>query len=150
MSGVVIMTGVHPNPPGRDVQAFNGEFVLVQNLSQLTADVGGWFIRDSKNVPLVVPIGTTVGPGGHLRVYSGTGQNFAGHIYCNRRRAVLNQAGDTLTLFDRSGHEVQRFSYGRGEQNRKKRPTKGGPASGGRGRGTRPPTRVQPARRVRL
>ncbi len=112
MSAMVVITGANPNPPDADVQAYNGEFVVLQNLSQAAVDVGGWFIRDARGVPLVMPYDATIPPGGRLRIYTGPGTDGGGNVYCNRRRAVLNNKGDTLTLFDRSGTLIQRFSYG--------------------------------------
>jgi glycerophosphoryl diester phosphodiesterase len=112
MTAFVLITGANPNPPGTDVAEFNGEFVTLQNLAGSALDVGGWFVRDAAGSPLVVPYGTKIAPHGQLRIYTGPGVETPGSVYCNRRRALLNNTGDTLRLFDRRGTLLQTFTYG--------------------------------------
>ncbi len=110
----IVITGVNPDPRGPDVQEQAGEFVLLENLSDTAFDVSGWFIRDAKGATIVVPLGTTIVGRGRLRVYSARGAGDAEHVFCNRRRAVFNNEGDTVRLFDRFGTQHQKFAYGSG------------------------------------
>ncbi len=108
----IIMTGVTPDPSGSDVQEHAGEFVLLENLSDTTFDIGGWFIRDAKGATLVIPFGTAIAGRSRLRVYTGRGKSGTGRVFANRRRAVFNNPGDTVALYDRFGTKRQTFRYG--------------------------------------
>jgi putative cell wall-binding protein/beta-lactamase superfamily II metal-dependent hydrolase len=107
----VVFAGVVADPAGDDVQPENGEHVVLRNDGDAAADVGGWYVIDAANNRLNIGAGYTIGPGGELRVYTGPGTNTSTRYYNGRGSAVLNNTGDSLTLYDASGQPVATFSY---------------------------------------
>lgn len=107
----VAITNAFVDPRGSDVAAQGGEFLVVANLGEDAADVGGWTIRDRAGAVVRVPAGRSIPGGGRLEVHSGPGQDDAGRIYAGRGRAVLTNPGDTVQLFDGDGRHRQTFTY---------------------------------------
>jgi endonuclease YncB( thermonuclease family) len=65
-----VRTWVVSDPIGDDA---NNEFVVVLNDSGAALDVSGWTVRDSSLTTLTLPVGTVIGPGDHIRVFTGSG-----------------------------------------------------------------------------
>lgn len=105
------ITNAFVNPPGSDVVTHNGEFVLIANVGAQSVNLEGWSLEDPARARITVPSGYTVLPGGRVRVYSGPGVNTADRFYAGRRRAMLNNRGDRISLRDANGALRQIFEY---------------------------------------
>jgi endonuclease YncB( thermonuclease family) len=65
-----VRTWIVSDPIGSDS---GREYVVVQNTGTAPLDISGWTVRDSSLTTFTVPPGTTLAPGGHIRVHSGSG-----------------------------------------------------------------------------
>jgi hypothetical protein len=111
-SNPIVITGVAPNPKGSDVQPQRGEFVVMQNVSEIAVDIGGWHLQDKRSNVLVIPLGTTIQPRSRIFLHTGPGIASGDHVFCHRRRAIWNSQGDVVWLRDASGMLQQTFRYG--------------------------------------
>jgi hypothetical protein len=107
----VVITNAFVNPPGSDVAEHNGEYLVVQNVGDTSVDVGGWTLRDAAGATVEIDAGYQIPSNGSLRLYTGPGVNASDRFYGGRRRAMLNNPGDTVMLFDSEGNLRQTFSY---------------------------------------
>ena len=107
----VVITNAFVDPRGPDVARGSGEYVVIANVGPEAAGVGGWRLRDRAGAEFVVPEGRTIGPRGRLEVHSGPGRDDERRVYAGRRRAMLNNPGDTIELLDAAGRRRQRFTY---------------------------------------
>jgi hypothetical protein len=106
----VLITAVERNPPGLDVAAGAGEYVLLRNVSDSPAEVSGWRIEDAAGHNLVLEGPRVIPPRGDLRIFTAPGPSSAVSEFEQRRRAVINNApGETLRLRDAAGQTVQIF-----------------------------------------
>jgi glycerophosphoryl diester phosphodiesterase len=111
----VVISGVLANPPGDDLQPETGEHVMLANPTNRPVYLGGYYLHDAVINRLVVGRGYLLLPGEELRVYTGPGSNRRdprdARYYNDFGRAVLNNGGDSLALFTRTGALVDIFGY---------------------------------------
>jgi hypothetical protein len=43
----VVITDAVPNPPGADVQAHNGEYIVISNVGLQPISLDGWAVQDA-------------------------------------------------------------------------------------------------------
>jgi hypothetical protein len=106
------MSKVVAAPEGEDLAEGGGEYVVISNNASIRTDMGGWYVEDADGSRLPLGIGTQVDEGAQLRLYSSCGENTAEEIFACADSEVLDDAGDTLTLYDSAGGEVASFAYG--------------------------------------
>jgi hypothetical protein len=106
------LSKVVAGPEGEDLAEGGGEFVLLSNNASIRTDLGGWYVEDADRNRLPLGIGTQVDEGAQLRLYSACGENTAEKIFACADAEVLDDLGDTLTLYDSAGGEVAQFAYG--------------------------------------
>ncbi len=105
-TGVVSITHVAFNPPGRDI---SGEHVLIQNQSRVAVDMTGWTLQDQAYHTYVFP-GFTLAPGASVRVWTREGEDTATDLYWGRRAPVWNNLGDKAFLRDSQGRLVTEYT----------------------------------------
>lgn len=90
------------------------EHVIIINRGREWVELEGWQIEDAsaKRHRYVLPA-YRLAPGESLTIWSGAGENRAGHVYWNRKAAVWNNDGDTAVIKDRQGVEVTRKVFKR-------------------------------------
>ncbi|GAA2548151.1 glycerophosphoryl diester phosphodiesterase [Neomicrococcus aestuarii] len=93
--GLVITDSVN-DAPGNDVQAENGEHVVVTNTGNAAVDVSGYYLRDVANNLLHIGEGYVIEPGASLQVFTGPGTNTADKFYNGKTSAILNNGGEAL------------------------------------------------------
>jgi micrococcal nuclease len=100
------------DPPGRDEDDLNGEWVLLADRSDLEADLSGWVLRDeSSDHRYHFPAGTVLQPGGQVRVHTGSGNDGEGDLFWGEEGPVWNNGGDTALLLDPAGNVAGRLRY---------------------------------------
>jgi len=102
------------DPPGRDEENANEEWVAFANESTDPIDVSGWTVRDeSTQNRFRFPAGVVLGPGEEVRVRSGCGDSSGGRVFswC-APNPVWSNGGDTILLLDNNGTVVawERYS----------------------------------------
>ncbi len=110
--GAMDITEVQANPPGPDEENLNGEWIELRNPADAPVDTAGWSLRDESSVHrLVFPAGTSLEPGGRIRVFSGCGDDTASELFWCAGGPVWDNAGDTAFLLDAGGRTVAVYSY---------------------------------------
>lgn len=108
----IAVVAVNENAPGRDDENPNGEWVVVENVSDTAVDLTGWGVKDESSTHrYTFPDGTIVEPGDQLTVYSGCGSDDPPDLYWCDGTPVWDNSGDTAFLTDASGAVRHRFSY---------------------------------------
>jgi hypothetical protein len=78
----------------------NGEFIEVTNDSPRPVNVGGWWLRDSFVYKYFLPRGTTIPPGGRLRLHTGKGRHRGNEFFWGYSTPLFGFEGDGGYLFD--------------------------------------------------
>ncbi len=90
--------------------ARDDESVVLSNDGDAPADLSGWTLADRVKVRFTFPDGLIMQPGTSVGVYGG-GEPVGAFNYAAGALG-LNDTGDTLTLFDAEGNEVDRLEWG--------------------------------------
>lgn len=103
----VVLNEILPDPIGNDeAPKPNGEWVELYNNDSTTIDVAGWKIKDATNAAWTISTsntntgGTTIAPHGWLVVYR------------NGASMVLNNDGDTVSLYNTASTLIDSHTYG--------------------------------------
>ncbi len=108
----VVIAEVHADAPGRDGENLNGEYVVLESLSEETFSLAGWTLRDESSVHrYVFPSSVTIEPGAGIVVFTGCGQDEASRLYWCSDSPVWDNGGDTAFLLDLDGTTRHRFGY---------------------------------------
>jgi endonuclease YncB( thermonuclease family) len=100
------------DPPGEDNNDLGNEWIEIVNESYTTVAMDNWTIRDeSASNRYTIPTGTSLNPGGTLRVITGCGSDGDGARYWCSDSAVWSNGGDTVILQDPLGNVVARWVY---------------------------------------
>jgi len=99
------------NAPGNDHDNRNEEYVCFTNRGTGPVDMSGWRVTDEGNHSYRFPAEFALAPGSSVRLRTGSGTNSATDLYWNSDRAIWNNKGDTVSLYDAQGQEVARYSY---------------------------------------
>jgi endonuclease YncB( thermonuclease family) len=79
----------------------NGEFIEVENTDPThSVNLGGWWLRDSFVTKYRLPRGTTIPPGGRLRLHTGRGRRSGNDFYWGFNYPLFGFEGDGGYLFD--------------------------------------------------
>lgn len=106
------LAGIEPNAPGDDAANPNGEWVEVQNTSDVVVSLDGWGLKDeSARHRYTFPPGAEIGPGDVVRVRSGCGTDTGATFHWCADGAVWTNSGDTAFLIDPGGGVAGRLSY---------------------------------------
>jgi len=102
------------DPPGHDDLDLNGEYVLVSNEETTPLNLSRWRLCNAVYHCYVFPEGATLGPGGALRVRTGTGRDSLETLYMRRDRPLWANWADVATLTDETGAVRARCMWDRG------------------------------------
>lgn len=110
----LVIVEVFENAPGDDRENPNGEFVVIENVGDTTADLDGWAIRDesTRHRHLFSPL--DVAPGEQVLLRTGCGDDDLGSdpievFWCDPEPPVWNNGGDTAFLLDPNGGIADSF-----------------------------------------
>lgn len=104
------------NPSGNENYNANGEFVILENISEKDLNLSGWKILDASKHKLILP-DMIIQPNMKLKIYSGTGSNKLGNskntqkVYWGNGSAIWNNDGDILTVKDRKNNIILKYKY---------------------------------------
>lgn len=102
---------VFPDAPGNDHHNLNGEYARLFNRSEGPIEISGWQLCDAAEHCHRFSHGTTINPGEHIVLYSGTGKDSSNEFHMGSSRAVWNNDGDVATLYDNSGRMIATYVY---------------------------------------
>ncbi len=117
--GAPVGLRVNWDADGNDNLDPNGEWIRVSNPDPVNAlALGGWWVRDSALRRFVFPNGTSVPPGGEIRVYTGYGNDSPTELHWGLRFSVFENVtrderalGDGAYLFDPEGDLRASMTY---------------------------------------
>lgn len=107
----VVVAAIHEDAAGNDNENLGDEFVTLENAGDDAVDLGGWTVADEAAHVYEVPEGFTLAAGSQLRLYTGSGTDSSTELYWGQSRAVWNNGGDTVTLADATGSQVDVYAY---------------------------------------
>jgi endonuclease YncB( thermonuclease family) len=103
---------VRYDPPGRDSENREEEWIVVANDSAGPVDMSGWIVRDESSTHRYqFPGGTALGAGDELRIRTGCGDDRGSDHYWCAEDAVWSNGGDTVILQTAAGTVVDRLRY---------------------------------------
>ncbi len=101
---------VQSNAAGNDNENLNGEFITLRNKCTYPASISGWRLQEGggktyKFKSLVIDAKNSV------TLHTGSGKDNATDLYWGLERAVWNNAGDTVLVWDNESMLVLNYSY---------------------------------------
>ncbi|WP_428264132.1 lamin tail domain-containing protein [Haliangium sp.] len=109
--GGVILNEILANEPGSNTA---GEFVELVNTGTSSVDLSGWTISDARAVKHTFAAGTVLAAGGAVVVFGSSAGIPAGldnAVGASASSLSLNNGGDTVTLRDDRGAQIDAFAY---------------------------------------
>lgn len=97
--------------PGDDHENLNEEYVTVENVGKTTAELGNWQIEDDAGHTFTFPDEFTLRPSDAVTIRSGTGEDSDSELYWGSERAIWDNTGDTVFLYDDTGSLVLKQAY---------------------------------------
>jgi len=100
------------NPPGRDEENMNSEWVAVVNRDAAPINLGGWVLRDeSSRHRFSFPANFILVPGADVLVHSGCDEDTQANLYWCAAGPVWSNGGDTIILQLGDGTVVARERF---------------------------------------
>jgi len=96
--------------PGNDNENLNGEYVCIANRTGHMVVMTGWRLQDNLAHVYRFP-SFDLAYGAHVKVHTGSGLDDDAHLYWGQSRAVWNNSGDSIRLYDESNQLVDRYDY---------------------------------------
>ncbi len=110
--GGVEIAEIEYDPPGRDWENKNEEWVVLFNDTTDSIDVSGWILRDESSTHRYeFTDGETIEPAAALRVRTGCGEDRGADRYWCADDAVWSNGGDTVILQTANGTVVDWVRY---------------------------------------
>lgn len=107
----VSIVALEPNPPGRDEENLDGEYLVLRNESSDAIDLSGWTLRDESTANRYsFPVGFVLAPDTEVEVSVGC-ELRPGRLNWCAARPVWNNGGDTALLLNSEGGIVDVFRY---------------------------------------
>ena len=98
------VAAVEPDPPGRDDENLNGEYVELVNRGPEPIDLAGWDIRDdSSSHRFDLDAAGVLGPGDTLVVRTGPGSTTGGQLHLDAGTPIWSNRTDTVLVVDPDG-----------------------------------------------
>ncbi len=97
--------------PGNDNENKVEEYVCLVNTGDKAVDMTGWSLKDERGRTYNFPA-FRLAPGKRVKVHTGCGTDTETDLYwCVKGRAVWDNKGDTVYLYDAEGRVVSVYSY---------------------------------------
>lgn len=100
----------HYNAKGNDNENLNDEYITFRNFCEHPKDLTGWALRDNANKTYTFPEFTLENKT-TVTLHTGPGQNNETDLYWNQSRAVWNNQGDTLRMWNSQGELMLDYGY---------------------------------------
>lgn len=109
----VFIGAIHADAAGVPEDAhLDDEYVVVENDGAEDADLTGWTLDFDDRQTYEFPEGFVLAAGESVTVRSGEGEDSDSELFADFGRPVLNNEGDTVTVFDADGEVVAQRAYG--------------------------------------
>ena len=109
-------TKIYYDSPGKDdrsAKSLNAEYVVIKNKASSSSSLKGWTVRDAAKH--VYTFGSyTLGAGKSVTLHTGKGTNSSTHLYWGSGNYIWNNDGDTATLKNAGGSNVDTCAYSGG------------------------------------
>ena len=96
--------------PGNDNTNLNEEYVCFQNIGDKTISMTGWQVHDAIDTTYIFSA-FELPPQGFVKLHTGAGADSSTDLYWGKTRAVWNNTGDTVYLYDNSGELIDQYAY---------------------------------------
>lgn len=96
--------------PGNDHYNLNEEWVCFTNYGDEATAMTDWMVEDEADHLYVFPT-FTLPTGATVKLHTGSGVNTQTDLYWGSRRAIWNNTGDTVYLYDAFWNLVDEYSY---------------------------------------
>lgn len=100
----------HANAAGNDNENLNDEFVRFRNACLYAVDMTGWTLQDASNKTYVFPVVVVEGKT-TMTVHSGQGTDNETDLFWGNSRAVWNNNGDRLQMWNADGTLMLDYAY---------------------------------------
>ncbi len=111
-AGAIRIKVIDFDPPGRDAESLNEEFVVIKNLGERSRSLRGWTLHDQHRQHYYRFIDVRLRPGDRLKLHTGTGADRGVHRYWDKRVPVWDNNGDRAVLRRSDGTIVDVCRYG--------------------------------------
>ncbi len=101
----------HYNARGNDNENLNDEYVVFRNSCNHSLNLGGWVIKDAANKSYAFP-DFPVPAKTKFILHTGSGTDNETDLYWESSRAIWNNNGDTLRMWNSEGELLLDYSYG--------------------------------------
>jgi ligand-binding sensor domain-containing protein len=108
---------INANPPGRDEEKLNGEWITIINSAEVSVNITGFTLSD--NAGHTYKFGEQCLPSGaEIKIFTGSGTDSpamsekSAVLYWGLKTPVWNNRGDTAYLKDLDGNLIDTYSYG--------------------------------------
>ncbi len=93
----------------------NDEFIELFNLGSTSVDISGWYLTDAVKVRHIFDTGTVLSSNDFFVVFGGGDPSSLGINWQTASTGFLslNNAGDTITLFDNNDVQIDKVIYGK-------------------------------------
>lgn len=100
----------HYNAKGNDNENLNDEYITFRNKCTGPLSLAGWSLSDSQNTRFTFS-SLTVLPKAYLTVHTGSGENNGTDLFWGKSRALWDNDGDTVLVWDSTGKLRLNYSY---------------------------------------
>jgi hypothetical protein len=107
----MLVAGINFNPPGRDKNFLNNEWIAFYNPMNEGVDMTGWALDDNQRNVYRFPDGFIIGRHKTIVLHTGIGTDTNTDLYWNRIRPVWNNFRDSMRLYDASNRFILEFLY---------------------------------------
>lgn len=109
--GDLVVWNVHEDAAGNDHENLNDEYVEFKNTGEHAMDLTGWTVEDEADHTYHFPNGFTVEAGATVTLYTGSGDDTGSELYWGSERAIWNNDGDTIFVYDENANLVIKEGY---------------------------------------
>lgn len=101
---------LHYNAKGNDNQNLNNEYVAFRNKCEHPLNLDGWYLEDGRGERYIFR-DFTVHNKSKFSLHTGSGKDNRTDLYWGQSRAVWNNAGDWLRMWNPEGGLILNYSY---------------------------------------
>jgi len=106
----VVIWYAHYDAAGNDHYNPNDEYIVLKNIGGTSINLEGWVMQDKENHTYIFPCFELLS-GATVTIRTGSGTNTATDLYWGSKRAIWNNKGDTVYLYDPNNNLVATKSW---------------------------------------